>query len=846
MSTWDGFAAVGVDGHRVAEVVADLPDGCHKRGSGFWLRADVLVTAWHVIADADRVRAVFEAGSEQRRVATMRSVMRLGSSDVAIACLDGLATDANAIRVGGFGDRAAVVGAEVFGFPRFKIRNVDGSVPTPTDGKDKFRELAQVPAQLAPQGNWRTGRCELTVTPPDADPDPGRSAWEGLSGGPVFDRQSGVLVAVVTDHHRPEGLSRLAAARLDVCLAQLTRSQAAQVLPLLGLESVDRLTVAGAQPWVGWKQQALADQLAEIVPVNGLQDRDEELAELTEFCAGSDSYAYWQAPPWAGKTALVATFAQHPPAGVTVVPYFVTARQAGENDSTGFLRAVSAQLAALMSEDLPSVITTREVYRTFLADRARQAHAAGQQLVLLVDGLDEDTGTHAGSGVLSIASLLPRKPLAGLKVIVAGRPDPKLPADLPADHPLRSCIPRRLSVSPHAIEIERSARLELMDLLARGGVHRHVVGLIAASGGGLTLTDLEYLTNQPKYVVADLLGSVFGRTIRGRLVPAAHDPQHVYLFAHDKLREQALDVLGDLELTRYRQQIHTWADEYRRQRWPAATPRYLLTGYQRLLDTTCDTIRLAKLAEDAARHDRMLDHTGGDDTAYTEIQAALTQLAAAANPDLRTMVRIARHRDAIEQRNQSVPTHLPAVWALLRNIPRAEALARSITDPHSRAQALAGVAQAVAAVDPDRAERIARTLTDPYSRTQALAGVAQAVAAVDADRARRIADRAEQIARTITHPYSRARALAGVAQAVAAIDADRAEQIARTITDPNVHSQTLVKVALRAGEALLPRARLIGEAIRLGGSWSAGLGALTADVLAGICDDILCPNSGSD
>ena len=41
-----------------------------------------------------------------------------------------------------------------------------------------------------------------------------------------------------------------------------------------------------------------------------------------------------------------------------------------------------------------------------------------------------------GSGLPSIAACLPKRPPPGLRVIVAGRPDPPLPADVDPDHPL--------------------------------------------------------------------------------------------------------------------------------------------------------------------------------------------------------------------------------------------------------------------------------------------------------------------------------------------------------------------------------------------------------------------------
>ena len=80
--------------------------------------------------------------------------------------------------------------------------------------------------------------------------------------------------------------------------------------------------------------------------------------------------------------------------------------------------------------------------------------------------------------------------------------------------------------------------------------------------------------------------------------------------------------------------------------------------------------------------------------------------------------------------------------------------------------------------DPDRAEALARTITEPYYEARALADVAAAIAQAGDP------DRAEALARTITSPDARALALAEVAAAIAqAGDPDRAEAIARAITD---------------------------------------------------------------
>ena len=112
--------------------------------------------------------------------------------------------------------------------------------------------------------------------------------------------------------------------------------------------------------------------------------------------------------------------------------------------------------------------------------------------------------------------------------------------------------------------------------------------------------------------------------------------------------------------------------------------------------------------------------------------------------------------------------------------PRAEALARTITDPNSRAGSLARLGTAAAqAGDEGRAgrlaaeaEALARTITDLEDRDWALADVAIATTRAGG------LDRAEALARTLTDPYSAQRALAELARAVAqAGDPDRARDL---------------------------------------------------------------------
>ena len=141
----------------------------------------------------------------------------------------------------------------------------------------------------------------------------------------------------------------------------------------------------------------------------------------------------------------------------------------------------------------------------------------------------------------------------------------------------------------------------------------------------------------------------------------------------------------------------------------------------------------------------------------------------------------------------------------------AERTARSITSESSKAIALAEVAKALAATDPDRAARLmadadasARSITSESSKATALAEIARALAATDPDRA-------ERIAQSITSEYLKASVLAEVATALAATDPDRAERIARSITSESYEVSALANLAKALAATDPDRARLSGN-----------------------------------
>jgi hypothetical protein len=453
-------------------------------------------------------------------------------------------------------------------------------------------------------------------------------------------------------------------------------------------------------PGVGVRS-AYLQQVRRIAPPNppGLIGREAELAELAGFCVEPDRgrYVWWQAGPWAGKSALLSTFVLGPPPEVRVVSFFITARLAAQDTREAFTQVLLEQLADLTGQELPPVLpeATREAYLLELLEvAAGVCQEAGGRLALVVDGLDEDRGVTTGPDAHSIAGLLPADPPTGMRVIVAGRPNPPVPDDVPDWHPLRDPgIIRLLEDSPYARDVQRLGRQELKRLLRGNTAEQDLLGLLTAARGGLSGPDLEELTGTPLWEIEHVLHTVAGRTFARRASQEAEGTgPEVYLLGHEELHTAAYRYLGSHRLAGYRDRLHEWADTYCAQDWPPETPEYLLGGYYQLLTTLGDLPRMIACAGDVARHDRMLDLTGGDTAALTEINSALGLIPDQDTPDLAGALRLACHRDQLTDRNTNIPARLPAVWATLGQATRAHALASSITDPERQARALAGVA----------------------------------------------------------------------------------------------------------------------------------------------------------
>jgi len=533
------------------------------------------------------------------------------------------------------------------------------------------------------------------------------------------------------------------------------------------------------RPKRGWVQYR--ENILDIAPSGGLLDRVAELAELSDFCSSGDSYLWWQGGPWAGKSALLSWFALNPPPGIVPVCFFITARYASQSDSSAFLASMLAQLEELCTPCEWETSTDTQAAAAFsalLREAAQSARAQGRRVVLVVDGLDEDRGP--GMGMRSIASLLPRRYDDSLKVIVASRPHPPIPRDVPPDHPLRSgAIKRELPSSLHARVIRDSAEMELQALMSGSRAQQDIVGFLSAASGGLSAADLAELTGQIPFEIHTTLRGVSGRTFTERTSPWAEPgtAERVYLLAHETLQEEAAKGIGPGRLQSYYRRLGEWAARYRSQGWPTDTPAYLLDGYFRNARRAGDRDRLTSCATDGLRHDRMLARSGADEAAIAEVDVTKSVILAEDDPDLTAMLRLSLHGEELEARTALLPVELPAVWAIMGQLPRAEALARSLGAPDLQGRALGQVvSELVTAGEQGQAVRlaasiadIARAVHDPEQKLRLLAEAARAFAACgNRDKAAGHAAAAAAAAANINTEPWKAAALADVTAAMVA------------------------------------------------------------------------------
>ena len=595
---------------RVVEVLADLGEGHSPRyrsGSGCIVAGRTVLTAAHVVEGAVSVKVrppdkvIYEAALDTGFVGDVDGP----GPDLALMELTGPGVDVPAMGLAAV-DRASVSGDPVerchaVGYPVFMER--DGP------GGGRVRETADAFGHVPVLSGLAGGLLSVQVSSAPRPLPPGQTAlgqsqWSGMSGAPVV--AGGLLLGVVTEHAPRAGDSAITATPLTALEADPAHpgwgpgvADPGAWWARLGCSGLGALRRLPAPPVR--MQPAYWATIREIHRrTETLVGRQGELAGLASFVAGADGYRWLTGGAWAGKTSLLAEAVAVMGDQCDVVCYFLSRREA-DADSSRFLAAVVPQLAYLLEEDPPAADSHQ--YRALWQRAVRRADAEDRDLLLVVDGLDEDLRP---PGLPSVAALLPPGAGGRIHVLVSSRPPLDLRRDLPPGHALAQTEPVTIRSFEGGDELAGLAFQEIDDLLRRDddGLAAEVLGLLTAAAGPLAVADLAAMSAVAPQSAA------FTRRIR-RLVtveaarslqPAGLAKGDRYQFAHGSLLEQAQEN-EDLSDPDYLRRIHQWADGWRAAGWPSmdgaghGTPRYLLDTYPSTL--TEDPPRLAALAGDA-------------------------------------------------------------------------------------------------------------------------------------------------------------------------------------------------------------------------------------------------------
>ena len=593
---------------RVVEVIADLGDHAERRyryGSGCIVRGRTVLTAAHVVADAETVRV---RGPDKVLRSTRIDPQFVGGGsapDLALVDIDEQIPELPAMDLAVLDRDSATAepleGCHAIGYPWFMEQ------PSPLTVRETADAYGHVPVLSRLVDGLLTVQVSSSPRPlPPGKATLGESEWSGMSGAPVV--VDGCLLGIVTEHAPRQGPSAITATPLSFLEADPAHpgwgsgvGNAAQWWARLGVSSITELQRVPASTLpLETAYRATVREVHRRTPQ--LLGREHQLAELANFATGREGYRWLVAGIYEGKTSLVAeaVTAALPPQ-VDVVVYFMSRREA-DADSNRFVAATVPQLARLLAEDAP--IPDLYTFRALWQRAVDRAAATDRHLLLAVDGLDEDLHPH---GSLTVAAVLPVETGDRAHVLVTSRPLTELPADIPIGHPLRYTRPMTLEPFEGAASRSELARQEIDDLLRRDveGLVAEVFGLLTAAAGPLSVSDLVALTSGlegPVTTRSRLIRRLITEAAARSLQPVGPDEARRYQFAHSSLLEYS-QTNDDLRHPDYLSRIHTWAQRWRDAGWPVTatvssdpTPRYLLEAYPVTLDS--DPQRLAALVTD--------------------------------------------------------------------------------------------------------------------------------------------------------------------------------------------------------------------------------------------------------
>ena len=379
--------------------------------------------------------------------------------------------------------------------------------------------------------------------------------------------------------------------------------------------------------------------LRDLAP-DRLEDRESEMTDLEAFVRSSDDVWYaMEADMVSGKTAVMASFALNPPDDVHMVSFFIRRIGGDGSDRGSFAFVMGAQLAKILGHEYTEPVRDPAQHTEFRqmlrrAATACRSEATPRTLVLLIDGIDEDSyfENPDGADAKSILSLLPRRLPEGVKIITASRPNPRLPEDVLCDADRRI-----VSLKPSPIA-EKSINRKDMKIFFKSDVAVDIGAFLAACGGVLTVEDLRRLLTMRGYQrtrtwdVREYVDRSPGRILTPVDVGFGGQKVLAYRLGHDVvtravIRELDSDSFGEGDepederwwapirekaLAPYGAIIRDWVKEYASRGWGGSTPSYVLSGacFDLMLNDKKDGGSSVRVVLDRGRYDEMRRQSG--------------------------------------------------------------------------------------------------------------------------------------------------------------------------------------------------------------------------------------------
>ena len=331
-----------------------------------------------------------------------------------------------------------------------------------------------------------------------------------------------------------------------------------------------------------------------------LVGRDRELAAIKGAVHGQPGYVWVHGERWSGKTTLALTLAEcavGPVAlgdDVDVVAYFLSRREDDANVER-FWSAVVPQLETLLDKR-PGHGDPRDTFPALWREACDRADVTGRHLLLVVDGLDEDTRPRG----FAVEAALPTELGRRGHVLVTSTVE-RPPGALPRNKQLMGSLSIALEPSAEAGATKARAFDEINELLAApapgdSGRHAALLGVLAAAQGPLTSFDLaEICRHDPSHATtitgAAEVENILGRDLAMTVGRSTVDPT-AYVFLHGDLLA-ACERNEALEVPRWRVALDHWADDYAHAGWPVtasgarrAAPLYLMRTYPDVVEPT--------------------------------------------------------------------------------------------------------------------------------------------------------------------------------------------------------------------------------------------------------------------